>query len=806
MDLSKSSFKQANQTRSLEPTPGFGTSTTSNGKMHADSNAIAQGVADVTSNGTSNDGFIWKNGIGTLAGCDNLQFRKNASGDLELITQNIPGVEAMDQDLPATVIPDVEKQNEASNQRSTNNMTATDVTAESNQKGVQKTEACDSATTPMEHHNSKAALKNGNLRRNVPVRVKKDTSRFNGRQAEAQPENPEDSNSRSRDLKIRIRLPSPPSVDAGPENSRKRKSTIDCSPMGDRKDGKFSWSDCELAGGNLAPASAFEILTGKNPFPGENHFKLGMALEGVDPVHQSLICPLSVTAVKGFRIRLHFCGYMESYDFWTNADSPMIFPCGFCEKTGRKLEPPKGLQSENFNWEKYMKKFKLYAAPDVIFSVISEEKDCTFKPEEKLEAVDKHNPDLICAATVADVIGENILIHFDGWTHDFDYWCTSSSRLIHPVGWCQKVGKILTPPEGYPHDNFSWNVYLSECGAAAASEGSFTTTSRPHGLKQGMKMEAVDIRNPILIRVATIVSINDYRMKIHFDGWSKIYDFTIDLESPDIHPPGWCSKAGYALQPPVTEDNRTGRSQSGCPVRGCIGVGHIRGSKFAGHHSEFGCPYSQQNFQKFKNYLLDRLSKSRSSTSTQEPSGYKSGSDAESNDNIRSSKLRRTRKSLLEAQRSSPANSYGKKSPTPPSVDAKKTVVSSSQLSDLFDEHGKSHYTPQDHSVFISALSSYPNYDLPLCWDQQSKILPNVRGLRVKEVSKWTISQVSSFVGDLTGRADYGRVLAAEEIDGEAFLLLTQVDIAKVLNIKLGPALKIYNAILLIKAADHLPI
>lgn len=76
----------------------------------------------------------------------------------------------------------------------------------------------------------------------------------------------------------------------------------------------------------------------------------------------------------------------------------------------------------------------------------------------------------------------------------------------------------------------------------------------------------------------------------------------------------------------------------------------------------------------------------------------------------------------------------------------------------------------------------------------------------MKEVSKWTISQVSSFVGDLTGRAEHGRVLAVEEIDGEAFLLLTQVDIAKVLNIKLGPALKIYNAILLIKAADHLPV
>lgn len=37
-----------------------------------------------------------------------LQFRKNASGDIELITQNIPGIEPMDQNLPATVISDVQ--------------------------------------------------------------------------------------------------------------------------------------------------------------------------------------------------------------------------------------------------------------------------------------------------------------------------------------------------------------------------------------------------------------------------------------------------------------------------------------------------------------------------------------------------------------------------------------------------------------------------------------------------------------------------------------------------------------------------
>ena len=38
-------------------------------------------------------------------------------------------------------------------------------------------------------------------------------------------------------------------------------------------------------------------------------------------------------------------------------------------------------------------------------------------------------------------------------------------------------------------------------------------------------------------------------------------------------------------------------------------------------------------------------------------------------------------------------------------------------------------------------------------------------------------------------------------IDGEAFLLLTQSDLVRHLDIKLGPAIKIHNTIILIRDA-----
>lgn len=65
-----------------------------------------------------------------------------------------------------------------------------------------------------------------------------------------------------------------------------------------------------------------------------------------------------------------------------------------------------------------------------------------------------------------------------------------------------------------------------------------------------MRLEAVDKRNPSLIRVAAIVGVKQHQVKINFCGWDDSYDFWTDDDSPDIHPVGWCSKTGHSLQPP----------------------------------------------------------------------------------------------------------------------------------------------------------------------------------------------------------------------------------------------------------------
>lgn len=67
----------------------------------------------------------------------------------------------------------------------------------------------------------------------------------------------------------------------------------------------------------------------------------------------------------------------------------------------------------------------------------------------KLEAVDRHHPSLVCVATICDVKGSKLLIHFDGWTDKYDYWCDKDSDEIRPVGWCKRNGVALQAPKGY---------------------------------------------------------------------------------------------------------------------------------------------------------------------------------------------------------------------------------------------------------------------------------------------------------------------------------------------------------------------
>uniref|UniRef100_A0A8C7F607 L3MBTL histone methyl-lysine binding protein 3 n=1 Tax=Oncorhynchus kisutch TaxID=8019 RepID=A0A8C7F607_ONCKI len=545
---------------------------------------------------------------------------------------------------------------------------------------------------------------------------------------------------------------------------------------------KKSWCWASYLEQDKAIAAPTKLFKEHQAFPqSKNGFRVGMRLEGVDPEHPSMYCVLTVAEVSGHRIRLHFDKNLDCYDFWVNSNSADIHPVGWCEKTGHKLHPPKGMKDEEFGWSSYIKQSKAQAAPKALF----ENQNTTVTPlgfriGMKLEAIDKKNPSFICVATVTDMVDSRFLVHFDNWDESYDFWCDATSPYIHAVGWCQDNDRILTTPPGYPSvKDFSWGKYLEETNSSPAPARAFKGKP-PHTFLPLMKLETVDKRNPMLVRVATVVDTEDHRIQIHFDGWTDKYDYWVDTDSPDIHPAGWCAKTGHPLQPPISPQELFESSgQGGCPTPGCKGVGHIKGARYSGHHSAVGCPYSDLNINK-DSVLPDRLS------------GEMPGSGG----------LGRPRRAEPNPENHPFSNDHL----DDPEEDWEKVMWSDETKIELFGLNStRLELTLQEalhQSVFMPCTSPSPS-STPFCWDQHSKLLPTVAGITSSKVAVWTVEEVIEFIQGLPGCNEHVHTFRDEQIDGEAFLLLTQVDLVRIMSIKLGPAIKIYNSILMFKTAEE---
>ncbi|XP_075905131.1 lethal(3)malignant brain tumor-like protein 4 isoform X6 [Nelusetta ayraudi] len=547
-----------------------------------------------------------------------------------------------------------------------------------------------------------------------------------------------------------------------------------------------SWSWQQYLAEQKAEAAPVSLFTQFQSFPSRRcGFKVGMKLEGVDPLHPSMICVLTVAEVIGCRLRLHIDGFSECYDFWVNADSPEIRPAGWCKDNNHKLHPPKGHSESDFDWLLYLQSTGAAAAPPTLFTCLTA--SCGFQVGMKLEAVDKKNPGLVCVASVTDVMDDRFLVHFDNWDDTYDYWCDSSSPSIHPVGWCEEHGRPLTAPQGHPNpENFLWEEYLQETGSSAAPSSAFCLRAA-HGFQVGQKLEVVDRRNPMLIRVATVTETDDYRLKIHYDGWSEQFDLWCDSDLSDLHPVGWCQRTGHPMEPPPGSSPLPSPSQGVCPTHGCRGVGHIRGAKYTGHHSAFGCPYSDINMRK-EVALPDRLGGERVITLVP-VTMYHQGNRPD----------RKSAQVKAEPRDQTGALPLGRKRHADRLRHPTKFVRLKGEEEELPLNPESSLRAVLHQSVFLSALSPQPGRDLSLCWEQHRKLLPGVAGETADSVRTWSVQQVADFVESLPGCEDQSQQFRDEQIDGRAFLLLTQRDIVRIMSIKLGPALKIYNSILMFK-------
>ncbi|XP_058148372.1 sex comb on midleg-like protein 2 isoform X2 [Dasypus novemcinctus] len=213
------------------------------------------------------------------------------------------------------------------------------------------------------------------------------------------------------------------------------------------------------------------------------------------------------------------------------------------------------VQNDDFQWDSYLKETGSLSAPSEYFRQSKVPPANDFKVGMKLEAHDPRNITSVCIATVVGITGARLRLRLDGSDNRNDFWRLVDSPDIQPVGTCEKEGDLLQPPLGYQMNVSSWPMFLLRTlnGSEMAPATLFKKEPPKPALnnfKVGMKLEAIDRKNPYLICPATIGNVKGDEVHITFDGWSGAFDYWCKYDSRDIFPVGWCHLTGDVLQPP----------------------------------------------------------------------------------------------------------------------------------------------------------------------------------------------------------------------------------------------------------------
>ncbi|XP_075064691.1 scm-like with four MBT domains protein 2 isoform X2 [Mixophyes fleayi] len=317
----------------------------------------------------------------------------------------------------------------------------------------------------------------------------------------------------------------------------------------------------DLTGSRTAPAKLLEgPLRGKTPV---DLITVNSLIELQDSQNPFQYWIVSVIENVGGRLQLRYVGLEESdsCDQWLFYLDCRLRPVGWCQENQCRMEPPLDIcpLKSMSEWKCALEKCLVDAArsplPVEVFKDHADLRNHSFTLGMKVEAVDLTEPSNIRPATVTKVFNS---LYFQVTIDDLRPEARNVSMLCHadslgllPVQWCLINGVNLTPPKGYPEQDFDWADYQKQCGAEAAPHTSFRNTSNSRGFTRNMKLEAVNPNNPSEICVASVTKVKGRLLWLHLEGLQKpLPEYICDVESMNIFPVGWCEANSYPLSTP----------------------------------------------------------------------------------------------------------------------------------------------------------------------------------------------------------------------------------------------------------------
>ncbi|KAG7306004.1 hypothetical protein JYU34_008574 [Plutella xylostella] len=306
----------------------------------------------------------------------------------------------------------------------------------------------------------------------------------------------------------------------------------------------------QLTGARTLPANFYSKLNDSL----KSRFNVGSVMEVVDKNRISQVKVALVHEIVGKRLHVkYYDSSPEDNGFWCHEDSPLIHPVGWAFRVGHPLDAP----SSYCQRVAAGRLLPNDSTPDMFYQYPNVETPL-FSEGMKLEAIDPLNLSSVCAATVMQILNEGyMMIRIDCYPADAsaaDWFCYHQrSPCIFPVGFCLANNIALVPPNGYTPSDFNWEQYLLSCGGLAASRELFAARGHivSHGFVAGMRLECADLMDPRLVCVATIARVVADLLKVHFDGWGDEYDQWLWAHSTDMYPVGWARCVRHRLEGPL---------------------------------------------------------------------------------------------------------------------------------------------------------------------------------------------------------------------------------------------------------------
>ncbi|XP_034983278.2 scm-like with four MBT domains protein 2 [Zootoca vivipara] len=342
---------------------------------------------------------------------------------------------------------------------------------------------------------------------------------------------------------------------------------FDSDESSNSEDVDFNWDEyLEETGSCAAPHTSFKHVEVSL----QSSFQPGMKLEVANKHNPETYWVATIITTCGQLLLLRYCGYEDDRraDFWCDVMTADLHPVGWCTQNNKVLMPPNAIKEKYSDWTAFLIRDLTGSrtAPANLLEGPLRGKNPVdlITVDSLIELQDSQSPFQYWIVSVLENIGGRLRLRYVGLeeTESYDQWLFYLDYRLRPVGWCQENKYRLEPPaEICSLKTVSeWHSALDKSLIEAAQFPLPMEVFKDHDdlrnhlFTVGMKLEAVDTKEPCRICPATISKVfNNHFVQVTIDDLrpeASAASMICHADSLAIMPVQWCLKNGVHLSPP----------------------------------------------------------------------------------------------------------------------------------------------------------------------------------------------------------------------------------------------------------------